>query len=238
MFYRGEKVKLSVIIPVYNERETIREVISRVSAAPFEKEIIVVDDGSGDGTREILKEFGNGVTLIFHERNKGKGASIRSALREVTGDVVIIQDADLEYDPGEFAMLIEPILSGETDVVYGSRNLARDKKGKHGNPVSSLPFYWGGIFLSKLTNLLYGVRITDESTGYKVFRTAVIKNLDLKCSGFEFCPEVTAKLCRKGYRIKEVPISYYPRGFEQGKKIGWRDGWIAVFVLLKYRFKQ
>jgi glycosyltransferase involved in cell wall biosynthesis len=238
MFYRGENMKLSVIIPVYNERESIREVIGKVFAAPFEKEIIVVDDGSGDGTREILKEFGDRVILIFHKWNKGKGASIRSALREVTGDVVIIQDADLEYDPGEFAGLLKPILSGETDVVYGSRNLARDKKGKHKNPVSSLSFYWGGIFLSKLTNFLYGVRITDESTGYKVFRTEVIKNLDLRCNGFEFCPEVTAKLCRKGYRIKEVPISYNPRGFEQGKKIGWMDGWTAVLTLLKYRFKQ
>ena len=235
-------MKLSVIVPAYNEEGTIREIIDRVSDTPFEKEIIVVDDGSTDGTREILKELEGRTTgetpilLIFHERNRGKGAAIRSALAKVTGDVVIIQDADLEYDPKEFARLIEPILKGETQVVYGSRNLKRDEKGKHGNPMSSLSFYWGGVFLSKLTNLLYGTGITDESTGYKVFKTEVIKNLDLKSEGFEFCPEVTAKLCRKGCKIKEVSISYHPRGFDEGKKICWLDGLVAVFNLLKYRF--
>lgn len=235
-------MKLSVLIPVYNEADTIREIIQRVSNTPFEKEIIVTDDGSTDGTREILKEFegrttgGTPILLIFHERNRGKGASIRSALKKVTGDIVIIQDADLEYDPKEFDKLIEPILKGEARVVYGSRNLKMDGKGKHKNPISSLPFYWGGILLSKLANFLYGTRITDESTGYKVFETGVIKSLDLRCNRFEFCPEVTAKLCRKGYRIKEVPISYYARGFRQGKKIRWWDGWTAVLNLIKYRF--
>ena len=229
-------MKLSVIIPAFNEKGTIKEIVKKVSAAPFEKEIIVVDDGSTDGTADVLKELEVPATIIFHEANTGKGASIKSALKKVTGDIVIIQDADLEYDPQEFGKLIEPILNGETEVVYGSRNLKTDAGGRHANPISSSSFYLGGIFLSKLANFLYGTQITDESTGYKVFKTEVIKNIDLKCRGFAFCAEVTAKLCRKGYRIKEVPISYRPRGFKQGKKIHWYDGLIAVITLLKYRF--
>ena len=229
-------MKLSVIIPAFNEKKTIKEIVKKVFAVPFEKEIIVVDDGSTDGTGNILKELEVPVTIISHERNMGKGASIKSALKKVTGDIVIIQDADLEYDPQEFGKLIEPILNGETQVVYGSRNLKTDARGKHINPMSTFSFYWGGIFLSKLANFLYGVKITDESTGYKVFKSEVIKNIDLKCSGFEFCPEITAKLCRKGYRIKEVPISYKPRDFKHGKKIRWYDGLIAIITLLKYRF--
>ena len=231
-------MKLSVIIPAFNEKKTIKEIVKKVSAAPFEKEVIIVDDGSTDGMGDVLKELEIPVTIISHERNMGKGASIKSALKKVTGDIVIIQDADLEYDPQEFGKLIEPILNGETQVVYGSRNLKTDARGKHINPMSAFSFYWGGIFLSKLTNFLYGVKITDESTGYKVFKAEVIKNIDLKCSGFEFCPEITAKLCRKGCRIKEVPISYKPRDFKHGKKIRWHDGLIAVITLLKYRFSM
>ncbi len=220
---------ISVIIPVYNEKVTVPELIRRVGKIPFEKEIIVVDDGSNDGTADILKEFSGRVKVISHDQNKGKGAAIRTALREVRGNIVIIQDADLEYDPSDYGKLLEPILKGETDVVYGSRNL-RD------NPKSNLSFYLGGLFLSKLANVLYGAHITDEATGYKVFRTEVLKSLNLRCNGFEFCPEVTAKVLRRGHKIKEIPISYQPRGFDQGKKICWLDGVKAIITLLKYRF--
>ena len=222
-------MKLSVIIPVYNEKDTLAEIIRRVSEVPLEKEIIVVDDGSNDGTGKILKEFSGKVKTIFHSENKGKGAAIRRALCEVRGDIVIIQDADLEYNPSDYEKLLEPILSGQTNVVYGSRNLK-------GNPRSNHAFYFGGILLSKLANLLYGADITDEATGYKVFRTEVLKSLNLRCNGFEFCPEVTAKVLRHGYRIKEIPISYYPRRFDEGKKICWLDGVKAILTLLKYRF--
>lgn len=220
---------ISVIIPVYNEEETVAEVIKKIIETPFEKEIIAVDDGSNDGTIKILKNFSDKIKLISHKQNRGKGAAIRSALQEINGDIVIIQDADLEYDPSDYGKILEPVLQNQADVVYGSRNLIH-------NPRSSLSFYLGGIFLSKLTNFLYGTNITDESTGYKVFRTKILKSLNLKCNGFEFCPEVTAKLLRHGYKIKEVPISYHPRGFDEGKKIGWVDGVKAVFTLLKYRF--
>ncbi len=220
---------ISVIIPVYNEKATVAQLIRRVSKVPFEKEIIVVDDGSNDGTADILKEFSGRVKLISHDQNKGKGAAIRTALREVRGDIVITQDADLEYDPSDYGKLLEPILNGETDVVYGSRNL-KD------NPKSNPSFYLGGVILSKLANFLYGAHITDEATGYKLFRTEVLKSLNLRCNGFEFCPEVTAKVLRRGHKIKEIPISYQPRGFSQGKKICWLDGVKAVITLLKYRF--
>ncbi len=220
---------ISVIIPVYNEKATVAQLIRGVSKVPFEKEIIVVDDGSNDGTADILKEFSGRVKLISHDQNKGKGAAIRTALREVRGNIVIIQDADLEYDPSDYGKLLQPILKGETDVVYGSRNL-KD------NPKSSPYFYIGGVFLSKLANFLYGAHITDEATGYKVFITEVLKSLNLRCNGFEFCPEVTAKVLRRGHKIKEIPISYQPRGFDQGKKICWLDGVKAIITLLKYRF--
>lgn len=224
-------MKISVIIPVYQEKNTIGEIINRLNRVDLPKEIIIVDDGSTDGTREVLSKFPTSefFKIIYHDRNKGKGSAIKTALPYLTGDIVIIQDADLEYDPSEYPKLIEPILNKETLVVYGSRNLKRNKK-------SYIHFFLGGILLSKIANLLYGCHLTDESTGYKVFATEVLKNIDWKAERFDFCPEITAKILRKGYQIKEVPISYYPRKFSEGKKITLKDGLTAIWTLIKYRF--
>ena len=229
-------MKLSVIMPVYNEKDTIRKILEKVRKVNLEKEIIIVDDASLDGTTEMLRRFESfeskrnaDIKIIYHQENQGKGSAIRTALQFVTGDIVIIQDGDLEYSPEDYQKLVEPIISGQTKVVYGSRTLGEGKR-------SYWRYYWGGRFLSWLANILYGAQITDEPTCYKVFRAEVLKSLDLKCQRFEFCPEVTAKLCKKGYWIKEVPISYYPRKIEDGKKIRWIDGLVAIFTLLKYRF--
>lgn len=224
-------MKTSVIIPAFNEEDTIAEILSRVLDSPLDKEVIVVDDGSTDRTPEILKDSPQHVTVITHDKNMGKGRAVRTGIERASGDIVIVQDADLEYNPGEYPDLIEPVEKGEADVVYGSRNL----RGR--NPRSSFSFYWGGVFLSKITNLLYGAGLTDEATGYKVFRAEVIKGLNLESRGFEFCPEVTGKLLRMGIRIHEVPISYRPRLKAEGKKITWKDGLNAVWNLLKWRFK-
>jgi len=223
--------KLSIIVPVYNEESTILELIERVKKVDIvlDKEIIVVDDGSSDGTSNLLKKI-KGIKVIFAEKNIGKGAAIRKGLRKVTGDIVIIQDADLEYDVRDYNRLIEPIIKRKAEVVYGSRNLNKDNK-KH----SGFFYYMGGIFLSWLTNLLYGTNITDEATGYKVFKTSIIKSIDLKCNKFEFCPEITAKVAKRGIKIFEVPIRYEPRSKKDGKKIKWRDGMQAIFTLIKYR---
>jgi len=227
-------MKLSIIIPVYNEKSTIKEIIHRIKNVPIDKEIIIADDCSTDGTREILRklqseEYDKGeIKIIYHEKNMGKGWAIRTALKYVSGEIVIIQDADLEYEPEDYPRLIEPIVSGEASVVYGPRSL--------GKKISYLSFYLGGQFLSFLTNILYGSHITDEATCYKVFRADVIKGINLKCERFEFCPEVTAKLLKKGYKIYEVPIHYYPRSIKEGKKINWKDGLEAIWTLIKYRF--
>ena len=229
-------MKLSVIIPVFNEKTTIKKVINIVNEVDITKEIIVVDDGSNDGTRETLAKLNSvGIKKLFHKKNRGKGAAIRTGLANVTGDIVIIQDADLEYDPQEYPQLIQPILDGKADVVYGSRfqNLSAHR---------DLPyhfyytFYLGVKILNLLTYLLYGAKLTDEATCYKVFKAEVIKNINLKCERFEFCPEVTAKVCKKGYKIHEVPISYRGRRFDEGKKINWKDGLEAIYTLIKYRF--
>lgn len=221
---------LSVIMPVYNERDTLNEILSRVQAVPVKKEIIIVDDGSTDGTRQILKNIkGGNIKVILHERNQGKGAAIRTGLREATGDIVIIQDADLEYDPMDYLKLIPLIQSGEAQVVYGSRTLGSKKRSYH-------RYYWGGQLITFVANVLYRLKITDEPTCYKMFKKDLIDRIQLDCKGFEFCPEVTAKVARLGYTIHEVPISYHPRSFEQGKKIKWKDGLIAIWTLLKYRF--
>jgi glycosyltransferase involved in cell wall biosynthesis len=224
-----------VIIPVYNERNTILKILEKVKSVKIDKidkEIIIVDDFSTDGTREILESLkgkDEKLKIIFQKKHVGKGFAIRTALKFVEGEIVLIQDADLEYDPNEYPKLIEPILEGKAKIVYGSRVLKK-------NPKASIIFYIGGRFLSFLTNLLYGTNITDEPTGYKVFSTDVLKSIDLKCLGFEFCPEVTAKVAKKGYKIYEVPINYNPRSIKEGKKIRFKDALKAVFTLIKYRF--
>jgi len=223
-------MKLSVIIPIYNEANTLRTLIERVQRVPLEKELILVDDGSTDGTRAILKELEHqeNIRVVYHERNRGKGSAIRTGIQHVTGDMVLIQDADLEYDPRDYIRLIHPFTQDGAKVVYGSRRLNQ-------NPSSYRRYLWGGILLTWIANLLYGTRITDEPTCYKVFDAAVLKGIDLKCTGFEFCPEVTAKVAKRGLRIHEVPISYHPRKIEEGKKIRWRHGVQAIWTLIKYR---
>lgn len=228
---------LSIIIPVYNEAETVARVIERVLAVElegFEREIIAVNDGSTDGTEAVLERLADGrsnlVTVIHHERNRGKGAAIQTALKHVRGDIVITQDADLEYDPEEYPKLLALFEDPTVRVVYGSRNLRK-------NPRSSWRFYWGGRLLSWVANLLYGSDLTDEATGYKLFRTELLRSLDLQADGFAFCPEVTGKVLRQDIEIHEIPISYEPRGLDEGKKISWRDGLEAVWVLIKHRFR-
>lgn len=222
-------MKLSVLIPVYNEKGTIKEMLHRVKSVDLEKEIIVVDDGSTDGTSEILREIKEkDIKILSHSRNMGKGAAIRTGLKQVNGDIVIIQDADLETDPEDYHRLLEPIIRGKAQVVYGSRFL-KGAKGK------SFLRYLANRILTWTANILYHARITDEGTGYKALKTSLIKSLDLKSQGFDFCPEVTAKIRKKGYKIYEVPISYYPRD-PRASKIYWRDGFKALFALIKYRF--
>lgn len=228
-------MKISVIIPAHNEEKTIDEIIRRVKAVGLNKEIIVIDDASTDETGRILdrisreNDSANPVKVIRHHRNQGKGAAIRSGLKEACGDIVIIQDADLEYDPRDYPRLVQPIIEGKTSVVYGSRCLGKNK-------ISSPGFFLGGKLLSFLANFFYRAGITDEPTCYKVFRREVLRNLDLKCRRFEFCPEVTAKICKRGYKIYEVPIRYCPRKIKEGKKIRFSDGLDAIWTLVKYRF--
>ena len=221
-------MKLSVIVPAYNEVDTIEEALRRVSRVQLDKEIIVVDDCSTDGTRELLQGI-PGIKMFVHERNMGKGMAIRTALKHVTGDVVIIQDADLEYDPEDFYAMIDPIASGKAEVVYGSRFL-------RGRPKMRLANYIANRALATASNLLFGGRISDEATCYKAFRADLIKSVPLTCRRFEFCPEVTAKVLRKGVKIAEVPISYRSRFVAQGKKITWWDGVVALWTLVKFRF--
>jgi glycosyltransferase involved in cell wall biosynthesis len=224
---------LSVIIPAYNERAYIEEIIRRVRIVEIEKEIIVVDDGSTDGTREILSklEADDGIKVVLHPRNKGKGAAIRTGLTHATGDLVIIQDADLEYDPEDYADLLAPFKRGFCDVVYGTR-LVRGKAQR----VHLFWHYVGNKFLTLVTNILFNATLSDMETGYKVFKTDLLKSLELKANRFDIEPELTAKILKKGYRVFEVPIAYYGRNYDEGKKITWVDGLVALWTLIKYRF--
>jgi len=221
-------MRVSVIIPAYNEAKTLVEVIRRVAAVPVDKEIIVADDGSTDETPALLARLEReGVKIVRLPRNQGKGAAIRSALPLAQGDVILIQDADLEYDPADYPKLLEPFAAG-AEVVYGNRRHDR-------YPISYRRYQWGGIVLSVITNLLFGSHIHDEPTGYKLFRRELLQTIPLSCTGFEFCPEVTAKVLKAGHRIVEVPIAYHPRSLAEGKKIRWIDGLIAIWTLLKIR---
>ncbi len=238
MTAKGDKEhKVSIIIPVFNEEKCILEIYKRVKEANIgniQKEMIIVDDCSTDRTRDKIKEIRDKeVKMLFHEKNYGKGRAIRTGVKEVTGDIIIIQDADLEYDPNDFEKLIKPILENKAEVVYGSRRL-----NKQNEQYAGLSYYIGGIGLTKITNLLYGTKLTDEATGYKVFKTELLQNLNLECERFEFCPEVTAKVLRRKKNIVEVPINYYPRSIEEGKKIRFKDGFEAVWTLFKWRWKK
>ncbi|HSB80109.1 MAG TPA: glycosyltransferase family 2 protein [Candidatus Methylomirabilis sp.] len=228
--------RLTILLPVFNEIRTIREILAQVDAADaagLEKELIIVDDGSTDGTREVLERLDGLKTplrSLFHARNMGKGAALRTALTYATGDIILIQDGDLEYDPKEYPELLAPILTGRADVVYGSRT-------RGGKPVRdfSLLYLWGNKFVTFVTNLLYGAALTDMETCYKVFRADVIKNIQTQANGFEFEPEITAKVLKRGHKIVELPVSYYGRDKVEGKKLSWRDGISALWTLVKYR---
>jgi len=223
---------VSVIIPAFNEKHTIRQVIEAVHSVSIKKQIIVVNDGSTDGTDKILEELKmvRELTVVHCIKNRGKGFAIRSGLPYVKGEAVVIQDADMELVPADLPALLKPLEKEHVQVVYGSRFL-------NGRGNASLHNFIANRLLATYTNLLYGCRITDESTGYKAFSTELITQLNLTCEGFEFCPEVTAKILRAGYRIYEVPVSYFPRTKKEGKKLRfWSDGLFAAWTLLKYRF--
>jgi glycosyltransferase involved in cell wall biosynthesis len=224
---------LSVVVPVYNEKQTIEEILERVAAVPVRKEIIVVDDCSTDGTREMLAglQARLGFRLLLQARNAGKGATLRRGFAEVAGDLVIVQDADLEYSPEEYPDLISLICEGRADVVYGSRFLGRHR-------VFLYTHYLGNRLLTFLTNVLYNTMLTDMETCYKVMRTEVLRSFALRSNGFGIEPELTAKIFERGYRVYEVPITYDGRGYDEGKKITWRDGVVALWVLLRYRFSE
>lgn len=230
---------LSIIIPVYNEESTLKRLLEKVIHVKLTngvgKEIIIINDCSHDKSEAIAKcviaEYPDvSIKYARHEVNSGKGMAIRTGLQLVTGDYVVIQDADLEYEPQDFDLLLGYLITCEKKVVYGSRFLERENKHSY------LGFYLGGRLVSLFTNILYGQHLTDEPTCYKMFDADLLKSIPLQCTGFEFCPEVTAKVSKLGYKIKELPIHYYPRSIREGKKIKWYDGVEAIWILLKYRF--
>ncbi len=225
--------KLSILIPVFNEKDNILKILEKIKKVklPFdiEKEIIIVDDYSTDGTREVLKTLETEYKVLYHEKNHGKWYAIRTGLPAVTGEFVIIQDADLEYDPEDYVPMLEKVAKDNLKILFWSRRL------KFQNQYSHLSFLLGWIALSLMTNVLYRQKITDEPTCYKLIDSELLRSLDLVCERFEFCPEVTAKVARLGYKIQEIWINYYPRSIEEGKKIKWFDGWEAIATLWKYR---
>ena len=227
---QSEPIKVTIVIPVFNEKDTILTVIDAVKATPVPKEIVVVDDGSTDGTRDVLNSLQDpDVKIVLHEKNRGKGAALGTGLSHATGDIVMIQDADREYDPEEYPVLLKPILDGKADVVYGSRFA--------GHGAHRVLYFWhyvGNRFLTLLSNLFTNLNLTDMETCYKVFTREALKGVHIQENRFGFEPEITAKMARKKLRIYEVPISYYGRTYEEGKKINWKDGFRALWCILKY----
>lgn len=229
-------MKLSVVVPVYNEKNTIKEIINRVNNVNIEKEIIIVDDGSSDGTREVLKEIENtqdNIIIIFHDNNKGKGAALRTGFKATTGDVVVVQDADLEYNPQEYHKLLKPILDGRADVVFGSRFLGSEE-----HRVLLFWHYVGNKFLTLLSNMFTNLNLTDMETCYKMFKREIIERIEIEEDRFGFEPEITTKVAKMGCRIYEVSISYSGRDYSEGKKIGWKDGLHALWCIFKYGIKS
>jgi glycosyltransferase involved in cell wall biosynthesis len=228
--------KLSVVVPVFNENTTLVEILRRMRTVELpdgvEREIIVVDDGSTDGTRDVLRQLGDStVKIVLHERNKGKGAAVRTGIANATGEYVLVQDADLEYDPEDWPRLINPVLKGKARVVYGSRFTGERR--------NMLFLHWvGNRFLSLTTNVLYNTTLSDMETCYKLIDRNLLQGLELKAERFEIEPEITAKILKKGVRIYEVPVSYTGRELDEGKKITWRDGFSALWTLVKYRFRD
>ena len=225
-------MKISIIIPIYNEKETLLKILKKVEGADtlgLEKEIILVDDGSTDGTLDILKTLENGYQIIYHVKNLGKGAAIKNGFRAATGDFILIQDADLEYNPQNYPQLLRPILENKADVVFGSRNLQK-------NPTDNFSFYLGRRITNLFLNILCGSKLTDYWTCYKVFKAPIVKSLELECNRFDVEVEMTVKIIKRGYKIVEVPIDYLPRSISAGKKIKPQDGLIAIWKTIKYKF--